>query len=613
MKRNIYIPKFVAAGIRKNHRSIARSVKIFGGDTETCNGEPHTLQLTHLGHTDLFYVNRKNILRRFLEEIDDALVRGEWGVVYFHNLTFDLPVLFRDEDPMIWQNSNFKVERHGWECFVNCEKRFFAKLCKQKHKVVYIVDSFAYLPTSLDNIGKMLLPDLPKLPKPEGLGDLPLRTKEFEAYAERDAVIEEAFGKWIYAIHQKYDVRISVSLPQMASYIFRHKFLKENDVIEFPPPEVVRASIRSYHGGKNGFYCAPGVYENCSEIDLNSAYPYAMKCLPSFLKGRYEFTETYRPELCGVYNLTGEVHCPYNIFFDDAFKPVQGKFSDLWVTGYELEEALKHKEVKVEKLYGYVWVPEDDRNPLGEYVDHFYNLKNTTPKKDPMYNFYKLAMNSLYGKFIQAIEVREIENAERKAGIDLKVTEDEKGNLKVEEPVKKFNAGGLFNPFIATMITGKVRAMIHHLEHKYKAIHTATDSIKTLLPTGPDSTELGGYKLEVKGLCLILRNKLYVHFDEQGELKKYALHGFQGSVKELLDLIVSRKNDYSVNHILKVREATRLRKEALKMTKLDKSFHFNWDKFSDRGFHYWMEQKDALQKPKYFATITKSAKRRKEK
>jgi len=78
-------------GIKRNHRSIAHTVKVFGGDTETVDGQPHTLQLCHNGHPDIFYVNKSNILRRFLPYMDDNLVRGEWGVVYFHNLTFDLP------------------------------------------------------------------------------------------------------------------------------------------------------------------------------------------------------------------------------------------------------------------------------------------------------------------------------------------------------------------------------------------------------------------------------------------------------------------------------------------------------------------------------------------
>ena len=609
MKRTIHIPKFILQGIKRNHRSTAREVLTFGGDTETVRGEPHTLQISHKGATDLYYVNRRNILPTFLDHVDNVLGRGEWGVVYFHFLPFDLPVLFKDENPNIWQASNFTVEREGWKCYVNCEKRFFAKLCKDRHKIIYIVDSFAYLPTSLDKIGKMLVPDLPKLKKPKGLGSLPLRTAEFENYAKRDAVIEDKFGKWIYDIHKRYDIRISVSLPQMAAFIFRHKFLKEDDIIDFPPHEVVAAAVSSYHGGKNGLYVPAGVYENCSEVDLNSAYAWAMKQLPSFLKGYYKRLEEYQEGICAVYNLSGEINCPYNIFFNDEFKPIHGKFKNIWVTSYELAEALKYKEVKITNIYGYGWFPQSKRNPIGDYVDHFYELKNKTPKTNPMYNFYKLCGNSLYGKFIQAVEVRDTEGAQKfaKENFDFEVTEEKGGKLKVKEGVKVFNAGGLFNPFLATAITGMVRARIHDLEHRFKALHTATDSIKTLMPISGTSDELGGYKLEVKGNCVLLRNKLYLHFNEDGLLTKYALHGFQGKVGELLEMVVKKQNDYQVRHIFKVREAIRQRKEALTMLTVDKSFHFDWKGFDDKGFSYRKKEiKDndgELQKTLYYGKI----------
>jgi len=462
---------------------------------------------------------------------------------------------------------------------------------------------------SLEKIGKMLLPNLPKLKKPEGLGVLPLRSREFEEYAKRDAVIEEAFGKWIVGIHHKYDVRISVSLPQMASYIFRHKFLRNNDHIALPPKEIVRAALRSYHGGKNGMYVKPGVYENCSEIDLNSAYPYAMKCLPSFLKGEYKRVEKYVPGAVGIYRLSGEVNCPYNIFFDDDFKPVNGFFKDIWVTSYELEQALKYKEVDICECSGYIWEPAHNRNPLGEYVDHFYELKNSTPKTDPMYNFYKLAMNSLYGKFIQAIEVKELSEQDRKGflpGADITVKKDASGKIIFEKrETKTFKAGGLFHPFIATLITGKVRAMIHELEHKFKALHTATDSIKTLLPMSGETDVLGGYKLEVKGLCILLRNKLYLHFDEKDKLVKMAYHGFQGRAEELLKMISARTTKYTTKRMLKVREAHRLKQEALRMVELSKEFHFDWSNFDGKGFEWWKELDTKTGNNVYFGKLSK--------
>jgi DNA polymerase type B, organellar and viral. len=179
-------------------------------------------------------------------------------------------------------------------------------------------------------------------------------------------------------------------------------FLKKKDRIELPPMDVINASLLSYHGGKNGLYVDGGFYENVSEIDLNSAYPYAMKCLPSFLKGEYRQVNKYMGnKYVGIYCVSGKLKCPYNIFFNHEFKPIEnGDVRDIWITSYELEEALKYKEFDMVKCFGYIWIPDDDRNPLGEYVDYFYKKKQETPKTNSMYHFYKLALNSLYGKGI---------------------------------------------------------------------------------------------------------------------------------------------------------------------------------------------------------------------
>lgn len=603
MKKNVILPKFVCAGIRKNSPKLADNILLFGADTETVNGAPHTLQITGRDGSFLYYVNKFDILEVFLNHIDERLKRGQMAGVYFHNLNFDLPVLFSNEPLKSWTASQFEINRHDWKCYVNCEKRFFAKMSKQGHKTIYVIDSFGFLTTSLERIAKILQVPDKKLKKPEGLGEIALRTPEFEAYAIRDAEIEYAFAQWIHKIHQLFSVRLSVSLPQMASYIFRSMFLRKGDVISFPPTEVVKPSLLSYHGGKNGFYTPAGVYHNCSEIDINSAYPYAMKVLPSFLKGQYVHTNQFIAGLCGVYSITGRVNCKYNLLFDHAFRPVRGEFKNLWVTGYEIEAGLKYGELEIDTIHGHVWIPDpkEPRNPLGDYVDYFYEKKNTTPKSDPMYNFYKLTMNACYGKFVQCIEKRTIEDVDAP---DFTITE-KGGTIKVEERVKYFTAGGLFQPFIASQITARVRVMLHELEHKFEAIHSATDSIKTLKNITGETKELGGYKLEVKGTCILLRNKLYLHYAQDfshcghkpddpnirvkhgQHLCKFALHGFTGRVEDLDRLVETRKNDYSTKHLFKIREAIRQRKEPLTMVNLLKKFHFDWVEFNKNGGSKW--------------------------
>lgn len=204
-------------------------------------------------------------------------------------------------------------------------------------------------------------------------------------------------------------------------------------------------------------------------------------------------------------------------------------------------------------------------------------------------------MNSLYGKTIQAVE---LVNEDTKDS-DYETEIDAEGKLHVKRVNKTFRAGGLFNPFIATLITGKVRAMIHTLEHKFKALHTATDSIKTLLPVTGCSNELGGYKHEVTGTCLLFRNKLYLHFakdyshcsHDPKEVKifhhgqhlcKFALHGFTGRAKDLMGLYHTREKKYKINHLFKIREALIQKQIPLAMVKeLERKLNMNWENFVD--------------------------------
>jgi len=584
MKKTLILPHYIMGGMRHNEKSLNKTVRVFGGDTETCNGEPFTLQLCGADRNpEIFWVNKSSVLDTFLDYADRHISRNELGAFYFHNLDFDLVALLYGYDFTKFKDTEFVIKRKGWTINVFCGKRYFAKLTKQGHKSVYIIDSAAFLPFSLKKIGKELKLPVQKLstpgdPKTFGEVKFMQTDPEFCQYAKRDAEVEYLIGEWILKIHRQYDTALSVSLPQLAGYIFRHHFLRPEDRIKLPSSTVIKAALLSYHGGKNGKYVESGRYKNCSEIDLNSAYAYAMKCLPSFLDGEYFEAQQYDPSYEGIYCISGETSCPYNIFFDHEFKPLDKTFESLWVTSYELAEAMKYNEVTLKSCWGYLWRPESIRNPFGDYVDYFYEKKQSTNKEDSLYTFYKLAMNALYGKTIQAVELNNKETRDA----DFEMDFDEKENIKLKRVNKTYRAGGLFNPFIATLITGKVRAMIHDLEHRFKALHTATDSIKTQLHVTGCSNELGGYKLEVKGTCLLFRNKLYLHYNEKDELKKFALHGFSGNTEDLLKLYRSKGRLYTINHLFKIKEALIQKKIPLAMVKgLERQLNMDWTKFKE--------------------------------
>lgn len=558
MKRPLTIPPYVRQGIRHLRSGFPGRYKTFGFDTETVNGEPYTLQLCDGERAELWYANRRTILRRFLTYLDEHANQGRPNVVWGHNLEFDLAVLFRAHlERFVYDR--WTADTWGWKWDVFCGARHFAFVTKGKTRVM-VLDTFAFFPTSLAKVAKTLGLSVGKMNPPAGLGERRLTGHGFEEYAKRDAVLAREVGERILAFQRDLDVPISVTGPQMSGRAFRRHYLHAGECIGFPPDAVEIASRLSYHGGKNGLYCVPGWYD-CTELDISSAYPYAMTLVPGLLEGSYTFTHQYEgAEVPGVYLVRCHVRdCRWPCFLDeDGIKVKPGPWHG-WVTSWELSSAIANAEVDVDSVQGWVRRDWSRRRPLREYVQHYYGLKNRTPKADPYYSFYKVTMlNSLYGKFIQAIDeaprlrVGEADPLPPRGPVVTDFLSTPSGWMEVEG--RRARAGGLYHPFLATLITGHCRAYLHDLEHLYQALHSATDSIKTRLPV-QELPGLGGLKVELSGPCLLLRNKLYLHHDAQMVLQKYALHGYQGTPEELYLSWRSDRWDYDRRKILRPREA----------------------------------------------------------
>ena len=126
----------------------------------------------------------------------------------------------------------------------------------------------------------------------------------------------------ILALHREFDVRLCVSIAQLAGRVFLHHFLTHP--IPAPPREVLRAALLSYHGGKNGFYLpAPAWVPQCREYDLRSAYPWAMTQIPSMSQGHWKKVTYVDADLWGFYQVSGTVpQDPYPALYDDTFRPL---------------------------------------------------------------------------------------------------------------------------------------------------------------------------------------------------------------------------------------------------------------------------------------------------
>jgi hypothetical protein len=218
------------------------------GDTETCHGDVFTLQL-NITEPKIYWVNPDNILDVFLKETFEHCQSGHLNVIFFHNLHYDLPVLLMQYADA-FKKDFAKIEHKDYLIDLYSGKQFFAFVKKGKIRLS-IFDSMAFYQFSLKKLCmKLKLPNQ-KMRAPCGLGDdiYCEDDKYFVQYALNDVACELDLAKHIIDLHREYNIRVSVSLPQFASRVFKHQFIKDGDVMQFPANnKLIKIAIHSYHG-----------------------------------------------------------------------------------------------------------------------------------------------------------------------------------------------------------------------------------------------------------------------------------------------------------------------------------------------------------------------------
>lgn len=541
---------------------------LYGGDTETVRGEPMTFQFysEQACRDELIWIDNASQASRALIRWCKSLVSHAQHIVYVHNLEFDLVSFFWDvkEKLVTTSSGEFDFTCHGWNVSGVYGAPTFARLTdKSSHRTVLLVDSYSYYRASLAEAAKVFCPTLPKLERPEGLGErvFSKRDTKFAEYAMRDSVVAFHIGVALEALHDEFDLAQTVSVADMAARIFRHVYLEKT--IPQPPRALMECAINSYHGGKNNLAVEPGWYQSVSSLDISSAYPHAMASFPSFYEDRlyrkYRATRPREVPELGVYKVTGyAAECLWPSMFAHNFTPIRGEnVPGVCVAGYELNEALRSGEFKPTSVTGWFYEADRDNNkpPLRAFCNEFYARKEAETDKAKR-AMYKFILNSVSGKFIQT------RKRDKVTQIDIDSdTISASGDLV---------AGGMFHPFIASLITAHTRSRIHQLEHKYSALHTATDGIFTQNKvTMKPQKGLGALVNEAHGDLLLLRNKLYILYGdgpppekkeasavfEGKHIIKAALHGFHGTVADLEVLATTDRRKYSAKKANRLRSA----------------------------------------------------------
>jgi hypothetical protein len=469
-------------------------------------------------------------------------------VIAAHNLAFDLGVLAVDYQRSMPEGVSCMIQRERirfeWkngqvlEAFLG--RPCWAVLRWGGNRSVTFLDTYAYYITSLEKAAEGVGMSLKKFPHPKGFGRRQIARRIMEPYLRRDVELTLGVARYIVGLWGEYGVRPCISFPHLASRIFRHHFVRKPWVRATGLVE--RMAVQAYHGGKNGLYTAPGWYRRAFSYDLRSAYCWAMTQIPDMTAGRWETVSKIRPGVWGFYCISGVMPdpLPYPILFSHDFKPLGGgqTFENLCVTSVELDLLRERFPTARMTIHGgIVWRPtghaRGSSSDLSAFASSMWDQRQAAKKAGhkTAEKLFKDLANSLYGKFIERQE-------------DYETLSQEKDPVTGRPP--KTIKGSLFYAPVAAWITALVRCRITRLEYEHGAVHTSTDGIITLGPisSAACSAQLGGLKFEHSGPLLLVRNKCYLHFDGTGQIRKHALHGFQGKPRELWRLVQTGKTSY---------------------------------------------------------------------
>lgn len=511
--------------------------------------------------------NRKTMIQHL--QLDPRF-KGKY--VFAHNAEYDLTVLYDNiykYDPNAIFNGRFIAATNG-QCF--------------------FADSMNIFKTSVAELAKKLGKEKAKL------GNAKMRSKTVDkGVINRCSTDCEIVWDALYSIFQQAgDIKITQASLSLIYYRRFHQPMH----IDFDEKNVAHF-WDSYYGGRTEVFKLGPTHSHV--IDLNSAYPYAMKFCkfpnPKYLKVEKNITPQYLiknlfPHYEGCvyatvkHKKTWIGYLPTKI--DNKLCFPTGTFKGCWNFN-ELKFAIEQNVVEIKRITKVVYA---DRmaSPFGNYVDSLYAERMACGKDSFEEYRIKIFMNSLYGKFAQRILEESIYIDDIKKRI---------GEIKEHQKRGTFKQLQLFNPkrndaflvvisskgqhvshsipSFASYITSFTRIMVLKQLLKMKScrpVYCDTDSIFYEIDKGfKNSYELGGWKKESKIVYQVdgLKNYHYKDLKKSDEMI-HRIKGVPGKAK-LVDT-----NTFEYYDLMKTKEALRRGLVAGVLTKRKKVITGKYDK-----------------------------------
>ena len=377
--------------------------------------------------------------------------------------------------------------------------------------------------------------------------------EEILGYLERDCVV---LHKLCSAFHQKFGDKLTIGSTAMKELRKFHKFKRLSPTWDAfirggkdaNDSKVMRHGY--YYGGRVEYFGSTGVYQGDWKIfDINSSYPYSMKTAKHPLGMVSSVGKTIGANTCFV-KVKGRNYGAFPLRVKGGGLKFDQKYGVFHVSIHEYKKAIELGLFKCDEVILAVDFDPEDMGSFGEFVDTYYEARLLAKAENDAVNemFYKLILNSAYGKFSQNPdryedsmicvagwqycpgEVCDCQKDDCECGKwSVKemstLHEDERDNFWVWRKNSEDNSR--FNVATGASITGFSRALLMEAIHSStRPCYCDTDCVICEgLPLAQSGVNLGEWKLEAEGTHIAIGGKkLYALLDaDQGRWKQREL------------------------------------------------------------------------------------------
>ncbi len=338
------------------------------------------------------FISRFTTPNQFITLLQSYLHKGKTLYVFGHNIGFDIRVL----------NLPHQFNKLNWQSsppIIN-NRMFIWRVQTPQGKIAF-VDTANYAVISVAQLGDDL-----HFPK----GHIDFRTKDVEKlfeYCQRDVeVIERFMQDYILFIRSNCLGTFQLTLASQALMAWRTKFMS-SPIYLHNRDDIALFERSAYHGGRTEcFHIGKLPEKDYYYLDVNSMYPYVMKCFPmptKFIAFTDKIDMSRIDAILAKYYVIADCLIDtdkpaYGIVYNERLTFPIGQFRAA-LHHDELAYAIAHNHViKILglSLYTKAYI-------YSEYVDWFYAVKSKASiDGNVSWRFIsKIFLNSLYGKMGQ--------------------------------------------------------------------------------------------------------------------------------------------------------------------------------------------------------------------